>query len=295
MRTRTLFLLLLLVPVVLWAAAEPLGLRGTATPAGTHVRYPVTGLVVARPDGPTVRIAHDDIPNFMPAMTMPFTVEPADAVARLTPGDRVQFTLLVGPDSTRAIDMVVVGRDPIGLRRLTVESARTDVRLREGDAVAPFRLVDQLGAAATEADLQGVVTVATFIFTRCPLPDFCPAMMTKLKHLHAQTRADAGLASRLRLVAITIDPEFDTPAILAEYAKALRVSAPDIRLLTGDRGEIDALTAAFAVVARPSAVSIDHTLTTAVIGPDGRVATLLRGNSWSVDEALTVVRAQAGR
>lgn len=295
MRTRTLFLLLLAVPVVLWAAAEPLGLRRPSPPAGAALRYTVTGLVIARPEGATVRIAHDDIAGFMPAMTMPFMVEPAEAAASLTPGDRVRFTLLVGPEGTRAVELEVVGRDPIGLRRLSVEVSRTDVRLRDGDAVAPFRLVDHLGAPATEADLQGVVTVATFIFTRCPLPDFCPAMMARLKSLHAQTRGDSTLASRLRLLAITIDPEFDTPAILAEYAKAHQVSAPDVRMLTGDRGEIDALTAAFAVVARPSAVSIDHTLTTAVIGPDGRVATLLRGNSWSIDEAMTAIRALVAR
>lgn len=294
MRTRTVFLLLVAIPLVLWAVRGSLS-RQTVAPGGDAVRYPVTGLVVARPEGAVVRIAHDDIAGFMPPMTMPFTLDPARQADGLTPGDRVQFTLVVSAGATTVADLTVVGRDPIALRRLATATESQDRRLTDGDEVPPFRLLDHTGAATTEADLHGVVTVATFIFTRCPLPDYCPAMMTRLKGLHARTRGDAAVADRLRLVAITIDPTFDTPDVLAAYAKAHGVSAPDVRLLTGDPGEIDALAAAFAVVVRPSNVGIDHTLTTAIIGPDGRVATLLRGNGWLIDEALAVIRALLNR
>lgn len=294
MRTRTLFLLLVAVPLVLWAAAAPLGLSTGAADTDA-VRHPVTGVVVAHPEGAVVRIAHDDIPGFMPPMTMPFTLESTRLAEGLTPGDRVAFTLVVSPSATTAVDLRVIGRDPITLRRLAADAEHRNVRLTDGDVVPAFRLTDHTGVPVTEADLRGVVTVATFIFTRCPLPDYCPAMMARLKGLHARTRTDATTAGQLRLLAISIDPAFDTPDVLAEYARAHGVAAPDVRLLTGDRGEIDALTAAFAVVTRPSDVSIDHTLTTAVIGPDGRVAALLRGNAWSIDEALTIIRTQSGQ
>lgn len=257
-------------------------------------RFAVTGLVVAAPEGATLHVAHDDIPGFMPAMTMPFlAMSPAD-IDGIAPGDRVSFTLRVG-ERTTIEGIRVTGKDPIGLRRITSGGAVGSARLRDGDRVRPLRLVDQTGRPFTEADLSGVVTVATFIFTRCPLPDYCPAMMTRLKHLLTRTASEASLRDRVRALAITLDPAFDTPEILAAYAEAHGVADAPFTLVTGDAGELEALTAAFAVVARPSAVGIDHSLATAIIGPDGSVRTVLRGNDWTVEQALDVVRQAAGR
>lgn len=289
-RSLVLGLLVLIVGVTgatLWQRA--------AAPADASLRYAVSGLVTAPPDGVTVVIAHDDIPGFMPAMTMPFTAATPEAVAQLTPGDRVTFTLVVGQDASRIDDVAVTGRDPGGLRLLAAQAAEQAVRLSEGDLVPPFRLIDQSGAAVTEADLQGVTTVVSFIFTRCPLPEFCPLIMKRLIDIQRATAADPALSARTRLMAVTLDPAFDIPEILEAYGRAKEADFSRFRLVTGPAEEIDALTAAFTVVVRPSDAILDHTLATVVIGPDGRVAGLFRGNAWKLEEVMDLIRAQVTR
>lgn len=289
MRTRTLFFVLLAL-----GAGVALTLRAGDPDSGA-LRYPVTGLVLAPADGAVVSIAHDEIPGFMPAMTMPFTLASEAEAARLRPGDRVRFTLRLEEGRSSVEDVEVVGTDPAGLRRIASAATVGRTRLSEGDVVMPFRLTDQSGAPVTEADLAGKVTVVSFIFTRCPVPEFCPLIMTRLRTLQDRTADDAVLRDRVRLLAITLDPGFDTPELLKAYGEAKGADFSRWRLATGTRDEIDALTAAFAVVSRRTDVSIDHTLTTAIIGPDGTVGTLLRGNAWKMEEALEAIRAQAAR
>lgn len=289
MRTRTLLFVLLAI-----GAGVALTLRAGGRDDGA-LRYPVTGLVLAPADDAVVTIAHDEIPGFMPAMTMPFTLPSATDAASLRPGDRVRFTLRLDEGRTSIEDLEVVGADPVTLRRMASAAAPGRMRLSEGDAVMPFRLTDQSGTPVTEADLAGKVTVVSFIFTRCPVPEFCPLIMTRLRTLQDRTGDDRSLRDRVRLLAITLDPEFDTPDLLKAYGEAKGADFSRWRLATGTRDEIDALTAAFAVVSRRSDVSIDHTLTTAIIGPDGTVAALLRGNAWKLEEALEAIRGQAAR
>ena len=107
----------------------------------------------------------------MPAMTMAFTL--ADESVRLAPGDRVRFRLRVGSGPSVAEDVAVTGRGAA----IPVEAgAPPPARLKRGDTIAPFALIDERGRAFTDADLRGHQTLVTFIFTRCPVPEFCPLM-----------------------------------------------------------------------------------------------------------------------
>lgn len=256
-------------------------------------RYPVTGMVVAAPVGPAVDVAHDDIPGFMPAMTMPFALKDPAQGRDLKPGDRVQFTLRVGQQESWAEDLVVTGHDAEAARRLAAPRTSTTARVRTGEAVPAFQLVDQHDVEVTEADLQGHYTVVTFIFTRCPLPEFCPLMVKRFRELQEVVADDAQLASAVRLLSVTLDPEYDTPDVLETYGTTMKADFTRWRFATGTPAQVGAFAKAFAVYTEWNGPSLDHTLATALIGPDGRVVEIWRGSGWTTDEVLTALRAAA--
>lgn len=254
--------------------------------------YEVVGVVRARLDDGGVVIKHDEIPGFMAAMTMRFDPAEAKDTAQLKEGDRVRFRLRVTDESSLADRFVVTGKEAPANKSASAPSARPKVvRVRAGDAVPAFSLIDETGAAVTTASLQGRFTVVTFIFTRCPIPEFCPAMNLKFSALQRAIAADTALAPRVKLLSVTLDPEFDRPEILAEYGKAVGAQPAFWSFATGEKSEIDALSKAFSVFTERNGVTLDHTLCTALLGPDGRVVEIWRGNGWKPEEILTAIRA----
>ena len=267
--------------------------NGVGPPRDNDPRYPVTGVVVAAPVGPAIEVAHDDIPGFMPAMTMPFALRNPEDAAKVTPGDRVRFVLRVGQQASWAEDLEVVGHDADAARRLAAPRQSSSARLRGGDAVQPFQLIDQHGTPVTEADLQGHATVVTFIFTRCPLPEFCPLMVKRFRELQEAVAADPALAPRVRLLSVTLDPAYDTPDVLEAYGRAMQADFTRWRFATGSDQAVTAFAKAFAVYSERNGASLDHTLATALIGPDGRVVEVWRGSGWTSDEVLEALRTAA--
>lgn len=153
----------------------------------------------------------------------------------------------------------------------------------------PFSLLNQDGEKLTATELIGHVTVATFIFSRCPVPEYCPAMALRFAQLQKRILADTALAGRARLLSITLDPEFDRPEILKAYGAAVGANPTIWQFATGEKSEIDALTKAFAVFTERNGVMLDHTLCTAVIDGNGRVIEIWRGNSWKADELFAAL------
>jgi protein SCO1/2 len=257
--------------------------------------YTVTGTVTAAPADGRVMVAHDDIPGFMPAMTMPFRLAPERNHPTLKPGDTVHFQLLVGPDSMRAEGFVVTGHDRALAAAIAAPPAAPAAdRLRAGDPVPAFALVDQRGDAFTAARFRGRRTALTFIFTRCPVPEFCPLMVQRFREVERAVARDRALDD-VRLVAVTLDPRFDRPAVLEAYAAAKQVDPARWRLLTGSVDEIARLTTAFAVHVERNGVLLDHTLATAVIDTDGRVVEIWRGNRWTATAVVAALRGGSGR
>jgi len=263
-------------------------------PADGDRRFQVTGVVVARPASGTISVAHDAIPDYMPAMTMPFTLaDPRDG-ERLSPGDRLRFTLRVGLERSSAEAVVVTGRDPLVANARGTGGARESARLRPGDALPAFTLVDQNGAPLSNADLRGHATVVTFIFTRCPLPEYCPRIVGRFKQLQRAIVADASLAD-VQLLSVTLDPEFDSPPVLSEYGRAMGADFARWRFVTGSPDQVAVLKQAFAVRTERTGGLIDHTLATALIDARGAVVELWRGNAWEVREILDTLHARSRR
>lgn len=252
--------------------------------------FDVTGIFKARLDDGRVIIDHEDIPDYMPAMTMAFTPADPAEVAGLKDGDAIRFRWRVFKGGSVADNFVVTGRTsaPAPVVRASVR------RVREGDAVPPFNLVDENNRPFTQADLLGRNTVITFIFTRCPVPEFCPAMAAKFSSIQ-----DALLASNLpvgsvRLLSVTLDPEFDIPEILRVYGDAVGANPALWNFATGTKEEAEALSRAFSVYTERNGALLDHTLCTALIGPDGRVRAIWRGNFFKADEVLSALGISAG-
>ena len=129
----------------------------------------------------------------------------------------------------------------------------------------------------------------TFIFTRCPLPEFCPRIVSRLKELQKAITSDASLAD-VDLLAVTLDPEFDTPDVLAAYGRAAGADFSRWRFATGTTEEVAGLTRALAVHVERTGALPDHTLATALIDAEGRLGEVWRGNFWETQEVLDALR-----
>jgi protein SCO1/2 len=165
-------------------------------------------------------------------------------------------------------------------------------RAMPGAIVPEFRLVDQDGETFMLRDLAGKAVVMTFIYTRCPLPDFCPLMV---KHLEGVRRHanEAGIGDRVALLGVTLDPSFDTPAVLRTYGESVlkgRDRFDQWTLATGTADQIEAVAQFFGVGYRGENGLVTHTLTTAVVGHEGRVMRVFESNAWHPDELFDVAR-----
>jgi protein SCO1 len=255
-------------------------------------RYRLAGLVMSvEPERQVVDIAHEAIDGLMPAMAMPFTVR--GTLPALSPDDRVTATLVVTATESWLEDLVVTARGSTAAARPATSLAG---RL-EGSRLPDVRLRNHDDRPFTFGALAGRVVMVTFIYTRCPLPDYCPRMMSHLATVMRAVEATPALAARTRFVAVTLDPAFDTPAVLTAYG-ARTIGTPDrlarLDLVTGPAAEIQALAGFFGVKYRQESGQISHSLATAVVGADGRVVKLFPGNGWAPDEALAAITAAAG-
>lgn len=284
MTTRRLLVLLLVLMTVTVAVARSRQRKPATSKAGRHH---VRGVVTMVPGDGTMNVAHDAIAGYMPAMTMPFVIAPGTPPVR--PGDQVTFTLLADDSALVAREVAIVGRDEMVARAAGAAAVRPSPRLREGDAVPDVSLIDQTDAPFGPDAWKGHRTAVTFIFTRCPQPTFCPLMVKRFQHLQRAIAQDPSLAD-VRLVAVTLDPAFDTPPVLQAYATAMQADPARWRFVTGTPDAIRTLTSAFAVHVETNGVLLDHTLATALVGPDGRVMTIWRGNGWEPEAVLAVLQ-----
>ena len=266
--------------------------KGTPPAAGGS-RYPLVGKVVEvdRP-GRTVTIAHHDIPGFMPAMTMPFVVLERDAalLAGVGPGDEVTATL-VSQDSRFWLEELRVVRK--GVPDTNARPSPQASLAQPGAALPAVALVDQDGAAFQLADLRGRAVALSFVYTRCPLPDYCPLMMRNFERAEALLVAEPALAARTHLVTVSFDPQHDTPPVLRRFGAAFQQTrAPFAHwtLATGKQDAIRALGRALELEYVEENRSFTHNLRTAVLGPDGRLRRLLRGNAWQPEELVAELR-----
>lgn len=263
-------------------------------------RYPLKGKVQALDIfDRELTVAHEEIPGFMPAMTMPFKM-PEDKsllarfrgmrLERLRRGDVITATLVVKANESWIENVNVVRYEPPPDLPIAIPK-----EARVGESVVDVLLEDQDGKPLHLSDYRGHPLALTFIYTRCPLPEFCPRIMKNFQELEKAIEDDPDLRKSARLLSISFDVEFDRPEVLNAFGSAFvkdRGQGPFARwqLATGTKEAIDRLGRYFGLVFFKEDGQFTHSLVSVVIGPDGKLARELSGNDWTPEEALAAMR-----
>jgi len=260
--------------------------------AACAAHHATTGLVL-RVDQPgaTVTISHDAFPGYMDAMAMPFDLKGHARTAKLTPGDRVRFRLSVKGGRSWVDRVEVVSAAPVdtGLQN----TPAVPVLVPIGTAMPDFELTDQAGMPIALSVLKGKVVAVTFIYSRCPLPDYCPRMIENFKVV--RDRFADRMNRDLIFLTISFDPRYDTPEVLAKYAASQRAGGPGWHFLTGAPAKIERVCNTFGIQYWAEEGLITHSLQTAVIGRDGRLAATVEGKDFTPTQLGDLVGAVLGR
>ena len=270
-----------------------LGLIGLSLNA--QHRYPATGLVLEIDrNHQTVTVSHRDIPGLMGAMAMAFSVRTPKLLDGLHAGDSVAFTLAVDKRSSWIDEIRVVAfdsaeRDPVLAGRLktmdAVVSGNPPTQLAIGGKTE-FSLIDQDGRAVKLSEFAGKVVVIDFIYTRCPLPDYCFRLSNNFGRLQKRFAGQDNLV----LLTVTFDPVHDAPEELARYARTWKADSRKWHFLTGSPAEIQRVCSLFGVQYWPDDGVYTHTLHTAVLDSEGNLAANLEGNKFTAQQLGDLVQ-----
>jgi protein SCO1 len=284
-----------LVAALTAAAAVALGVGETGCQRPAR-RYQLNGQIVAvDPARQELTIKHQDIPGFMPGMTMAFKVWEPRLMASRTPGELVTATLVINGTEAHLRDVARTGFSPV----VEAHPATPVMDLLDpGEAARDATLVDETGTRHRLEDWRGRVLAVTFVYTRCPLPNFCPVMDRHFRAVQDQVRADPALRGGVLLLSVSVDPEHDQPVVLMKHAARLGADPAVWRFLTGNREDMDAFAAQFGVsVMRDKAVpdGIAHNLRTAIIDGEGKLITSLSGSEWAPADLVAEIRRARAR
>jgi protein SCO1/2 len=272
-----------------------------AQPAASsaYKTYKLRGKVVSTNSASgEVTLDHEAIPGFMEAMTMPYKLKDANILSELHSGDMITADLLVSENAEGDIllDHIVV-----------VGEAKPDYKPKvsyhvpaPGDAVPDFKLRNQDGRSIHLQQFKGRELLVTFIYTRCPLPNFCPRVTHNFADINRQLASNRALYDKTHLLCVSFDPDNDTPERLRAYGAGYIGSDAKDAFSHWD----------FAVPGKPALAkmaqyfdvgmtqgannSITHTLSTTLIGRDGKVVRFYPGNEWTPDQILADIRQTAG-
>ena len=256
-------------------------------------RYPVTGLILSIDQAHRSFTAScTEIPGYMKAMVMPIPVREAKALTDLKPSTFVDFTLVVEKDhsyaeNVRVHDYENLAQEPLLVRRLQL-LARLDktnpppTPLAIGQPVPDFTLTDQTGQRVSLSRFKGKVVGVTFIYTSCPLPDYCFRLSNNFGRL--QKRFSDRMGRDLVLLSISFDPAHDTPEVLAKYAGIWKADANSWHFLTGTAAEVKSVCGRFGLNFWPDEGTLTHSLHTIVIDRQGKLAANLEGNQFTAEQ-----------
>jgi protein SCO1/2 len=280
------------------------GCRGTAKPSTAPaaaktapLQYHVRGTVVST-DAASGEVTLDagEISGLMPAMTMPYRLENPSELSELHPGDLITATLLAdhdadGPTNFRLAEIVVIAQ------------ARPDYKPKveyhvpaQGDVVPNFKLLDQSDRTISLQQFHGKVVLMTFIYTRCPLPDYCPRLSSNFAAIDKTLQADPALYNKTHLLSISFDPTYDTPAVLRTYGSAYvnskeKESFQHWNFAAPSVAELSKMEQFFDVgVTSGEDGTLQHSLSTVLIGKDGKVVAFYPTNDWTTAEVLEKIK-----
>jgi protein SCO1/2 len=256
-------------------------------------RYHVQGLVldVNRNDKMMI-VSHRAIPGYMDAMAMPFRVATTSQLNSVKRGDQVEFQLVVKGRNSLAEKVKAGTSAEVANARRSAAPLPLPIpaeKLALGMPVPEFQLTNQSALPIRLSDFSGRIVAVNFIYTRCPLPEVCPRLSANFAHLQKRFRQQMG--KDLVLLSITLDSQYDNATVLADYAKRWG-AGQGWQFLTGDAAEIQRLANQFGLVYWPEDGLLTHTSQTGIIGRDGRLAALIEGSSYEVDQLGDLIARQ---
>jgi protein SCO1 len=255
------------------------------------VRYQGRGMILkVDPAESTLTVSHEEMPGYMAAMVMPFTVRESKDLADVRPGDRIAFRVNIRNRRSWIDRLQLLSAAPADAGLTQSPAASTVVRL--GREVPEFTLLNQNGDAVSLASFRGKVVAVTFIYTRCPLPDYCPRMIANLQAI--ERRFPERIGHDLALVAITFDPQHDTPERMKQYARAFQADRPGWQFLTGTLPDVSRVCALFGVEFWPDEGLITHTLQTAIVDREGKLVASVEGKDYSTRQLTDLVAQTLG-
>ncbi|HKO97037.1 MAG TPA: SCO family protein [Pyrinomonadaceae bacterium] len=245
-----------------------------------------------------ITIAHEDIKDYMPAMTMPFKVKDAWVFEIVKPGDQVAASYVV--------DGAVSWLEEVVITKESAETANpasgTAAEPKVGDEVPNYRLVNQDAKPIKLHDYKGKTLLLTFIFTRCQDPEQCTLMSSNFAALNQELQKQPELYNKTHLLSVSFDPAYDTPKVLRSYGASYTGKYTDEtfdhwEFASGSEDEVKGIAQYFGLRYYKDEQSgkdqIIHSLRTAVIGPDSKIVKIYRGNEWKPDEVLRDIQPTA--
>ncbi len=253
--------------------------------------FPLKGQVVRiMPEEHRIMIAHEEIPNYMKAMTMPFKVKDTTLLAAVQPGDSVVATLAVSRVESWLETIAVLGKGEQP-RVMTGNEILLKKLVREGEPVPDVPFTNQDKAKIRLGAFKGKVIALTFIYTRCPLPDFCIRMSDSFSKVQNALKKDASLNGKWHLFSVTFDPDYDTPKVLKAYGKTYGADFADWDFLVTDKASLQKFADGFDLTYQPDEGGlIAHTLRTILIDQQGNLVRVLKGNDWTPDQVVQGIR-----
>lgn len=252
----------------------------------TH--YQLKGTVVsANPEAKQIVVDGEEIPGLMDAMTMPYTVKNAQMLEGISSGDQITADVVVEGDQTWLESIVVIKKEAAP----ATPAAAAFHMPQPGEVVPDFSVTNQDGRQVRLQDYRGKSVLLTFIYTSCPQPNFCPLMTRNFAQIEKRLADDRQVYRKTHLLSISFDTEHDTPEVLRKYAasQVSRGKAINFRhwefasLPAGQRQEVAHF---FALTYSEQQGQIIHSLSTAIISPDGRLYRWYHGNDWQPSTVL---------
>lgn len=299
---------LLIAPFVLVFLFVQCGGNGAGEPAGSDFeasagaqRYDLKGRVVSvNKEKKVASIAHDEIPGFMEAMTMDFRIREDWVWDVLAEGAEIRAELVV--DNSKGeywLEKPRIVASSVPDKSLPV---REDAAI-EGKKIIDFSLIGHDGKPVSPADFKGKAWAITFIYTECPLPEFCILMSRNFSDLANRLATDEALKENTSLLSISFDPAKDTPEKLNQYRLGyLGKDSPAAdtgiwRLAVGEDAKVRKIADFFGLryeVDAADKTQFNHSLRTIVVAPDGTIRKVFTGNDWTVDDLLAQLKAALG-
>lgn len=254
-------------------------------------RYPFTGRVVSIDNqGQSALIDADNIPGFMDAMAMSYTLKPAAALSQLAPGDSIAGEVVVQSEATEGSPNYWLENVKVTAHGKATSGSAQHIP-EPGDDVPDFEFTNQSGRHISLKQFRGKTVILTFVYTRCPFQDFCPRVSHNFAEIYKQLGADPAAAARTQLLSISFEPEHDTAKVLRDYGFSVaHTQDPALfkrwEFATPRAEDLPKIAAFFGLIYKPEGGLITHNLSTAMIGPDGKIAKWYNGGDWQVSDLM---------